>query len=51
MIPQEVFMGILWVLKVQGPEIMSLQLKDMYIWLQFSPTAAKVLIKARTRQS
>ena len=29
----------------QGPEIMTLWLQDMYIWLEFSPKAAKLLIK------
>ena len=29
----------------QGPEIMALLLQDMYIWLGFSPNAAKLLIR------
>ena len=36
---------IQWVHQDQGPEIMALWLQDMYIWLGFSPEAAKLLIR------
>ena len=38
-------MGILWVNKAQGPEIMASWLQDMYVLLGFSPKAAKLLIR------
>ena len=38
-------MGILGVHKAQGPEIMASKLQNMYIWLGFSPKAAKLLIR------
>ena len=41
----KVFQRIQWVHQEQGPEIMALWLQDMYIWLGFSPKAAKLLIK------
>ena len=45
MMPWDKYMGILWIHRVQGPEIMALKLKNMYIWLGFSPKAAKLLIR------
>ena len=33
MMPQEQYMGILWVHRAQGPEIMALKLQNMYIQL------------------
>ena len=45
MMPWEVYIGILWVHEAQEPEIMALWLQDMYIWLGFSPKAAKLLIR------
>ena len=37
-------MGILWVHRAQGPEIMALKLQNMYTQLGFSCKAAKLLI-------
>ena len=45
MMPWETYMGILWVHKAQGPEIMVLWLQDMYVRLGFSPKAAKLLVR------
>ena len=45
MMPWEQYMGILQVHRAQGPEIMALKLQNMYIWLGFSPKAAKLLIR------
>ena len=36
---------IQWVYKEQGSEIMALWLHDLYIWLGFSPKAAKLLVR------
>ena len=41
----EMYMGILWVNKMQEPEIMVLWLQDMFIQLGFSPKAAKLLVR------
>ena len=37
-------MGILWVHRAQGHEIMALKLQDMYMQLGFSLKAAKLLM-------
>ena len=45
MMPWEQYMGILWVHRAWGPEIMASKLQNMYIWLGFSPKAAKLLVR------
>ena len=45
MMPWEQYMGIVWVHRAWGPEIMALKLQNMYIQLGFSPEAAKLLIR------
>ena len=45
MMPWEQYMGIMWVHMARGPEIMALKLQNMYIWLGFSPKAAKLLLR------
>ena len=51
MMPCDVYMEILWVHKVQGPEIRASRLQDMYIHLGFSPKAAKLLIREQELDS
>ena len=41
----ETYMGILWVHKAQGPEIIASWLQDMYVQLGFILTAAKLLVR------
>ena len=36
---------IKWVHQAQGPEIVTLWLQDMYLWLRFSSEAARLLIR------
>ena len=43
LMPWKQYKGILWVQRVQRPEIIKLQ--DMYTWLGRSPKAAKSLIR------
>ena len=38
-------MGILWIDRAQGPEIMATKLQNMYIQLGFSHKAAKLLVR------
>ena len=45
MMPWDMYMGILWMHRAQGPEIMASWLQDMYIKLEFSPEAAMLLIR------
>ena len=45
MMSWDVYMGILWVQREQGPDIMALWLQYKYIRLGFSPEAAKLLIR------
>ena len=45
MMPHNVLKNIQQVHREQGPEIMALWLQDVYIWLGFSPEAAKLLIR------
>ena len=45
MMPRELYMGILWVHRVQRPKIMASKLQDMYTQLGFSPKVAKLLIR------
>ena len=47
MMPQEQYMGILWVHRVQGPEIITSKLQDIYTQLGFSPKTAKLLVKEK----
>ena len=37
--------------KAQGPQIMALQLQDMYWWLGFSPKAVKFLVREQVLDS
>ena len=46
MMPWEQYVGIVWVQRdYKGHEIMALKLQNMYVWLRFSPKAAKLLIR------
>ena len=45
MMPCNIKQIIQWVHQVQGPETMALRLQDVYIWVGFSPEAAKLLIR------
>ena len=49
MMPWEMYMGILWVHKTWGPEIMALWLQDMYV--QLCPKEAKLLIREQELDS
>ena len=43
--------GIQQVHSKQGPKIMALRLQDVYIWLGFSPNAAKLLVRVQELDS
>ena len=43
--PHQLEAWIPFVHAAQGPEIMASWLQDMYLWLEFSPEAAKLLIR------
>ena len=47
MMPCNVTQRIQQVHQEQGPEIMALWLQDTYIWLVFSPEAAKLLVREK----
>ena len=45
------YMEILWVHMAQGPEIMASKFQYMYIQLEFSPKAAKLLVREQELDS
>ena len=51
MMPQDVYMGILWIHRAQGPETMASWLQDMYIQPGFGPKAAKLLVREQELDS